>query len=183
MERSATPCALPYTQAANQGNDMRAVRCSEHGLPDTLSIETLPDLRPEAGEVIIDVKAASVNFPDVLTIQNKYQFKPPLPFTPGAEFAGTVREVGVGRTCFKPDMHVTRVHGARRFRQAGARTRVQLHSPAQRCRLFFGRRVHARLQHVVSRARRSQPNQGGRDAARARHGGRQSRSPKFWART
>lgn len=63
---------------------MRAVRCNEHGLPDTLSIETLPDLHPQAGEVVIDVKAASVNFPDVLIIQNKYQFKPPLPFTPGA---------------------------------------------------------------------------------------------------
>ncbi|SAK86844.1 NADPH:quinone oxidoreductase family protein [Caballeronia ptereochthonis] len=85
---------------------MRAVRCNEHGLPDTLSIETLPDLHPEAGELVIDVKAASVNFPDVLIIQNKYQFKPPLPFTPGAEFAGIVREVGAGVTRFAPGMRV-----------------------------------------------------------------------------
>jgi NADPH2:quinone reductase len=85
---------------------MRAVRCNQHGLPDTLSIETLADLHPEAGEVVIDVKAASVNFPDVLIIQNKYQFKPPLPFTPGAEFAGIVREVGAGVTRLSPGMRV-----------------------------------------------------------------------------
>lgn len=85
---------------------MRAVRCNEHGLPATLAIETLPDLHPEAGELVIDVKAASVNFPDVLVIQNKYQFKPPLPFTPGAEFAGVVREVGAGVTGFAPGMRV-----------------------------------------------------------------------------
>ncbi|SPB16984.1 NADPH:quinone oxidoreductase [Caballeronia novacaledonica] len=85
---------------------MRAVRCNQHGLPDTLSVETLPDLHPDAGEVVIDVKAASVNFPDVLVIQNKYQFKPPLPFTPGAEFAGIVREVGAGVTRLSPGMRV-----------------------------------------------------------------------------
>ncbi|MDR5771740.1 MULTISPECIES: NADPH:quinone oxidoreductase family protein [unclassified Caballeronia] len=85
---------------------MRAVRCNQHGLPDTLTVETLPDLHPEAGEIVIDVKAASVNFPDVLIIQNKYQFKPPLPFTPGAELAGIVREVGAGVTRVKPGMRV-----------------------------------------------------------------------------
>ncbi|MDR5805022.1 NADPH:quinone oxidoreductase family protein [Caballeronia sp. LZ001] len=85
---------------------MRAVRCNQHGLPDTLTVETLPDLHPEAGEIVIDVKAASVNFPDVLIIQNKYQFKPPLPFTPGAELAGIVREVGADVTRVKPGMRV-----------------------------------------------------------------------------
>ncbi|WP_250464977.1 NADPH:quinone oxidoreductase family protein [Caballeronia sp. GAFFF2] len=85
---------------------MRAVRCNQHGLPDTLTVETLPDLHPEAGEIVIDVKAASVNFPDVLIIQNKYQFKPPLPFTPGAELAGIVREVGAGVMRVKPGMRV-----------------------------------------------------------------------------
>ena len=85
---------------------MRAIRCHQYGLPDTLSLDTLPDLHPEPGELVIDVQAASVNFPDVLVIQNKYQFKPPLPFTPGAEFAGVVREVGAGVTRFKPGMRV-----------------------------------------------------------------------------
>jgi NADPH2:quinone reductase len=85
---------------------MRAVRCRQYGPPETLSIEDLPDLHPAAGELVIDVKAASVNFPDVLIIQNKYQFKPPLPFTPGAELAGIVREVGAGVTAFRPGMRV-----------------------------------------------------------------------------
>src|ERR1700759_2973767 len=89
-----------------EGDDMRAVRCTRHGPPETLSIETLPALHPEAGEIVIDVKAASVNFPDVLIIQNKYQFKPPLPFTPGAELAGIVREVGAGVPRVKPGMRV-----------------------------------------------------------------------------
>lgn len=85
---------------------MRAIRCNRYGPPETLTVENLPDLHPEAGEVVIDVKAASVNFPDVLIIQNKYQFKPPLPFTPGAELAGIVREVGAGVTRFRPGMRV-----------------------------------------------------------------------------
>ena len=85
---------------------MRAIRCNRYGPPETLTVENLPDLHPEAGEVVIDVKAASVNFPDVLIIQNKYQFKPPLPFTPGAELAGIGREVGAGVTRLRPGMRV-----------------------------------------------------------------------------
>ena len=76
---------------------MRAVVCKTWGPPESLVIETLPDLSPSAGEVVIDVKAAGVNFPDVLIIQNKYQFKPELPFTPGSEVAGVVNAVGDGR--------------------------------------------------------------------------------------
>jgi len=88
------------------GDTMRAIRCNQYGPPESLSIEELPDLVPQAGQIVIDVKAASVNFPDVLIIQNKYQFKPPLPFTPGAEVAGIVRAVGDGVTQFRPGMRV-----------------------------------------------------------------------------
>ncbi|MES2536935.1 MAG: NADPH:quinone oxidoreductase family protein [Pseudomonadota bacterium] len=77
---------------------MRAVRCNQHGLPDTLVVENLPSPVPEADEVLISVRAAGVNFPDSLIIQNKYQFKPPLPFTPGGELAGVVIAVGPGVT-------------------------------------------------------------------------------------
>ena len=52
--------------------------------------------------MVVSVKAASLNFPDVLIIQNKYQFKPPLPFSPGGELAGVVKEVGPGVERFKP---------------------------------------------------------------------------------
>src|SRR5512145_1491960 len=81
---------------------MRAVLCKQFGPPDSLVLETLESLRAGAGEVVLSVKAASLNFPDVLIIQNKYQFKPPLPFSPGSEVAGIVKEVGEGVTRVKP---------------------------------------------------------------------------------
>lgn len=81
---------------------MKAVLCKSWGLPDTLVVEELPDVVPSPGQVAIDVHAAGVNFPDVLIIQNKYQFKPELPFTPGSELAGVIRAVGEGVTTFKP---------------------------------------------------------------------------------
>ena len=81
---------------------MKAVVCKAWGLPDTLVVEELPDPQPGPGQVALDVQAAGVNFPDVLIIQGKYQFKPELPFTPGSELSGVVRAVGDGVTAFKP---------------------------------------------------------------------------------
>jgi NADPH2:quinone reductase len=80
---------------------MKAIVCKAWGLPETLLIEDQADLVPAAGEIVIDIMAAGVNFPDVLIIQNKYQFKPELPFTPGNELAGTVHAVGAGVTQYK----------------------------------------------------------------------------------
>ena len=73
-----------------------AIRCNAWGTPDTLALETLPLPAPIAGEVLIEVRAAALNFPDVLIIQKKYQFVPELPFTPGSELAGVVLAVGEG---------------------------------------------------------------------------------------
>ena len=73
---------------------MKAIVCKQYGPPETLVLEDLPSPQPGPGEVVVSVKAASVNFPDVLIIQNKYQFKPPLPFSPGSELAGVVKAVG-----------------------------------------------------------------------------------------
>jgi NADPH2:quinone reductase len=81
---------------------MKAVLCKQYGPPESLTFEELPSPRPGPGEAVVTVRAASVNFPDVLIIQNKYQFKPPLPFSPGSELAGVVKEVGEGVTAFKP---------------------------------------------------------------------------------
>ena len=80
---------------------MKAVLCKQYGPPDSLVVEELPSPHPGPGEVVVSVKAASVNFPDVLIIQNKYQFKPPLPFSPGSELAGVVKEVGAGVTGYR----------------------------------------------------------------------------------
>jgi len=73
---------------------MKAIVCKDWGPADSLELQELPDLVPGPGQVAVDVRAAGVNFPDVLTVQGKYQVKPPLPFTPGNEFAGVVRAVG-----------------------------------------------------------------------------------------
>src|SRR5919204_2813743 len=80
---------------------MKAVLCKQYGPPESLVVEDLPSPKAAAGEVVVSVKAASVNFPDVLIIQNKYQFKPPLPFSPGSELAGVVKEVGTGVSGWK----------------------------------------------------------------------------------
>jgi NADPH2:quinone reductase len=77
----------------------------------------LPDVVPEAGKVAIKVEAAGVNFPDVLIIQNKYQFKPELPFTPGGELAGTVMAVGEGVTQYKAGDRVIAFVGQGAFAQ------------------------------------------------------------------
>ncbi|MGH8677704.1 MAG: NADPH:quinone oxidoreductase family protein [Burkholderiales bacterium] len=77
---------------------MRAVLCKELGPPEKLVVENVPSPKPGKGEVVLSVKACGVNFPDTLIIQGKYQFKPELPFSPGGEVAGVVKEVGEGVT-------------------------------------------------------------------------------------
>jgi NADPH2:quinone reductase len=80
---------------------MKAVVCKEWGPPEALAVEDLPAREPGPGEVRVRVRAAGVNFPDVLIIQKKYQFQPTLPFTPGSEAAGEVVSVGAGVTHVK----------------------------------------------------------------------------------
>jgi len=75
---------------------MLALLCKIHGLPDQLVLEHTAPPTPGPGQVRIAVYACGANFPDTLMIQNKYQFKPPLPFSPGGEVAGVVEEVGEG---------------------------------------------------------------------------------------
>jgi len=72
---------------------MKAALCKSLDGPQSLTIETLPDPRPRPGQVVIDVKAAALNFADTLITRGKYQFKPDLPFSPGAEIAGVVASV------------------------------------------------------------------------------------------
>lgn len=75
---------------------MKALLCKAFGPPEDLVLDEVADLVPDAGQVVIAVKACGVNFPDYLIIQDKYQFKPPLPFAPGAEVAGIVHAIGAG---------------------------------------------------------------------------------------
>lgn len=73
---------------------MKAILCQAHGLPASLSFSQIPVPAFGPDDVLIQVKACGVNYPDVLMIQNKYQFKPPMPFSPGGEVAGVVANVG-----------------------------------------------------------------------------------------
>ena len=75
---------------------MRAVHWNTFGPPESLRVEDIASPEPMAGEVLIHVQAAVVNFPDALIIQDRYQIRSPLPFTPGGELAGRVRVVGAG---------------------------------------------------------------------------------------
>jgi len=77
---------------------MHAWLCEDPTGVDALNWKELPTPQPEAGQVLVEIKAASLNFPDLLIVQNKYQIKPPLPFVPGSEYAGVVQAVGPGVT-------------------------------------------------------------------------------------
>lgn len=81
---------------------MRSYRVWEHGAPATMRVDELPDLVPGPGQMVVDVKAAGINFPDVLVVSGKYQILPPRPFTPGKDLAGVVRAVGTGVNSYAP---------------------------------------------------------------------------------
>lgn len=90
---------------------MRAVLCKSYGPPESLVVEDVASPAPGPGEVVVSVRAAGVNFPDVLIIENKYQLKPPLPFSPGSELAGVVKSVGDGVTNVKAGDRVMAITG------------------------------------------------------------------------
>jgi NADPH:quinone reductase len=75
---------------------MQALLCTRFGPVDGLELREIPPPVAGPGEVVVAIRAASLNFPDVLIIENKYQFKPPLPFSPGSELAGVVEQIGPG---------------------------------------------------------------------------------------
>jgi NADPH:quinone reductase len=81
---------------------MKALLSRQPGLPETLVLEDIPDPVAGPGQVLIDVRAVGVNFPDLLMIQDLYQIKPPRPFSPGGELAGVVATVGEGVSNVKP---------------------------------------------------------------------------------
>jgi NADPH:quinone reductase len=94
---------------------MKAVVCKEWGPPERLVVEDVPAREPGPGELRVRIRAAGVNFPDVLIVQKKYQVQPPLPFTPGSELAGEVISVGEGVTAFRPGDRVVAYCGIGAF--------------------------------------------------------------------
>jgi NADPH2:quinone reductase len=93
---------------------MKAVRVHELTGPAALRLDDVPEPEPGPGQVLVDVRAAGVNFPDLLLTRGKYQFKPTPPFSPGAEIAGLVRAIGPGVTTVRPGDRVaaTMLYGA-----------------------------------------------------------------------
>ncbi len=94
---------------------MHAWLCENPTGVDALSWKELPTPQPGPGQVLIEIKAASLNFPDLLIVQNKYQIKPPLPFVPGSEYAGTVQAVGEGVTHLHVGQNVACLSGTGGF--------------------------------------------------------------------
>ncbi len=94
---------------------MHAWLCEDPVGVSALQWKELPTPTPGAGQVLIEIKAASLNFPDLLIVQNKYQFKPPLPFVPGAEYAGVIQAVGEGVSHLKVGQHVACLSGTGGF--------------------------------------------------------------------
>src|SRR6478752_1798412 len=94
---------------------MHAWLCENPVGVDALQWKELPTPEPKAGEVLVAIQAASLNFPDLLIVQNKYQHKPPLPFVPGSEYAGVVQAVGEGVTQLKVGQPVACLSGTGGF--------------------------------------------------------------------
>ncbi len=151
---------------------MKAVVCVEHGPPEALVYQDVPTPEPGRGQVRLKVEAAGVNFPDSLIIQNLYQFKPALPFSPGGEAAGVIDAVGEG------------VEGLSRRRPRGGDDRQRLlrrichrqqgagRAGARRDAVRRRRRLHHDLWHVAPCAQAARQPAARRDAARPRRGGR-----------
>jgi NADPH:quinone reductase len=112
---------------------MKALLSKASGGPDTLSLEEVADPAPGKGQVLVGVRACAINYPDVLIIEDRYQFKPPRPFAPGGEIAGVVEAVGEGVTDWAPGDRVIAVPG-----HGGLVEKLVL-SPAQLYRLPEGR--------------------------------------------
>lgn len=94
---------------------MRALICTAFDQPETLTVQTVPDPTPGPGEVVLQVEAAGVNYPDALMVMGQYQIKPPLPFTLGAEAAGMITAVGEGVTHLRVGQRAAAFTGTNAF--------------------------------------------------------------------
>ena len=90
---------------------MKAIICNSYGPPSNLAYSDIPDPVPSEKEILINVKACGVNFPDTLIIQGLYQYKPEMPFSPGSDIAGVVEAVGAKVRGFKPGDEVVAMGG------------------------------------------------------------------------
>jgi NADPH:quinone reductase len=97
---------------------MKAILCTHFGPPEELELRDIPQPSPGPGEALVRIKAAALNFFDLLIIAGKYQHKPPFPFSPASEFAGVVEAVGKGVSEVKPGDRVMGTAGWGAAREA-----------------------------------------------------------------
>jgi len=90
---------------------MKALLCKQFGPPEDLILEDIPSPKAGKGQLLIEVKACGVNFPDTLIVRGLYQLKPPFPFSPGSDVAGIVKEVGEGVKQYKTGDEVVAIIG------------------------------------------------------------------------
>jgi len=138
---------------------MRALLSKAPGGPETLVIDELPDPVAGEGQVVVAVKACSINYPDVLVIEDKYQFKPPRPFAPGSEISGVIESVGAGVTGWAPGDRIIATTGSGGLVEKIALPATSLYTlPAGRSfaegaslLLTYGTTIHALLDrgHIV----------------------------------
>ena len=148
---------------------MKALLSVEVGGPETLVIEDLPSPEATPGSVVVQVKACGVNYPDVIIIEDKYQFKPPRPFSPGGEISGVVKAVGEGVTTLKVGDRVLGNTGS-----GGMREELSSKPRARGCRcpsdVRRGGGLPDDLWHLLLRAEGSRPSRARRDPAGAGRG-------------
>src|SRR5579872_5993686 len=105
---------------------MKAILCTHFGPPEELELRDIPPPTPGPGEAVVRIKAAALNFFDLLIIAGKYQHKPPFPFSPASEFAGIVEATGEGVSEVKPGDRVMGTAGWGAAREAIAMRAAQL---------------------------------------------------------
>ena len=105
---------------------MKAFLCKEFGPVDSHTVEEIEDPVADPGQVVVDIKATGISFPDVLIVQGLYQFKPPFPFSPGSEISGVVSSVGEGVTMHKVGDRVMGSIGSGGLREKGVYLEQQL---------------------------------------------------------
>ncbi len=105
---------------------MKAFLCKEFGPVDSHTVEEIEDPVAGPGQVVVDIKATGISFPDVLIVQGLYQFKPPFPFSPGSEISGVVSSVGKGVTMHKVGDRVMGSIGSGGLREKGVYLEQQL---------------------------------------------------------
>jgi len=105
---------------------MKAFLCKEFGPVDSHQVEEIEDPVAGPGEVVVDIKATGISFPDVLIVQGLYQFKPPFPFSPGSEISGVISSVGESVTRYKEGDRVMGSIGSGGLREKGVYSEHQL---------------------------------------------------------